>query len=117
MNIWDVLSGRSKDALLLSQEIARQLGDRYADTEHLLLAMVELAGSPILDVFTLAGLDPIRAKKFIREQVDRFGRFGLPSGYMGYEEIYITPNLKKVFDAALDVARQMKATMLIKRCR
>jgi len=109
MNIWDVLSGRSKDAVLLSQEIARQLGDRYADTEHLLLAMVELAGSPILDVFTLAGLDPIRAKKFIREQVDRFGRFGLPSGYMGYEEIYITPNLKKVFDAALDVARQMKA--------
>jgi len=110
MNIWDVLSGRAKDAILLSQEIARQLGERYVDTEHLLLAMVELPGSPILDIFTIAGFDPVRAKKFIREQVDRVGRLGLPSShYAGYEEIYITPTLKKVLDAALDVARQMKA--------
>jgi len=110
MNIWDVLSGRAKDAILLSQEIARQLGERYVDTEHLLLAMVELPGSPIIDILTIAGFDPIRAKKFIREQVDRVGRLGLPSGgYSGYEEIYITPTMKKVFDAALDIARQMKA--------
>ncbi len=110
MNIWDVLSGRAKDAILLSQEVARQLGERYVDTEHLLLAMVELPGSPILDIFTLAGYDPVRAKKFIREQVDRVGRLGLPSSaYTGYEEIYITPTLKKVFDAALDITRQMKA--------
>ncbi|SMO39683.1 ATP-dependent Clp protease ATP-binding subunit ClpA [Balnearium lithotrophicum] len=110
MNIWDVLSGRAKDAVLLSQEIARQLGDRYVDTEHLLLAMVELPGSPILDIFTLAGFDPVRAKKFIREQVDRVGRLGIPSSrYMEHEEIYITPTLKKVFDASLDIARQMKA--------
>jgi ATP-dependent Clp protease ATP-binding subunit ClpC len=109
MNIWDVLSGRAKDAILLSQEIARQLGERYVDTEHLLLAMVELPGSPVLDIFTLAGFDPVRAKKFIREQVDRVGRLGLPAGYGSYEEIYITPTMKKVFDAALDIARQMKA--------
>jgi ATP-dependent Clp protease ATP-binding subunit ClpC len=109
MNIWDILSGRAKDAILLSQEIARQLGERYVDTEHLLLAMVELPGSPVLDIFTLAGYDPMRAKKFIREQVDRVGRLGLPSGYTGYEEIYITPTMKKVFDAAIDIARQMKA--------
>ncbi len=109
MNIWDILSGRAKDAILLSQEIARQLGERYVDAEHLLLAMVELPGSPILDIFTLAGYDPIRAKKFIREQVDRVGRLGLPSSYTGYEEIYITPTMKKVFDAAIDIARQMKA--------
>ncbi|SMP05407.1 ATP-dependent Clp protease ATP-binding subunit ClpA [Desulfurobacterium pacificum] len=109
MNIWDILSGRAKDAILLSQEIARQLGERYVDTEHLLLAMVELPGSPILDVFTLAGFDPVRAKKFIREQVDRVGRLGIPSSYTGYEEIYITPTLKRVFDAAIDIARQMKA--------
>ncbi len=109
MNIWDVLSGRAKDAVLLSQEIAKQLGERYVDTEHLLLAMMELPGSPILDIFTLAGFDPVRAKKFIREQVDRVGRLGIPSSYAGYEEIYITPTLKKVLDAALDVARQMKA--------
>lgn len=109
MNIWDILSGRAKDAILLSQEIARQLGERYVDAEHLLLAMVELPGSPVLDIFTLAGYDPIRAKKFIREQVDRVGRLGLPSSYTGYEEIYITPTMKKVFDAAIDIARQMKA--------
>jgi len=109
MNIWDVLSGRAKDAILLSQEIARQLGERYVDTEHLLLAMVELPGSPVLDVFTLAGYDPVRAKKFIREQVDRVGRLGIPAGYTGYEEIYITPTMKKVFDASIDIARQMKA--------
>jgi ATP-dependent Clp protease ATP-binding subunit ClpC len=109
MNIWDVLSGRAKDAILLAQEIARQLGERYVDTEHLLLAMVELPGSPILDILTLADFDPIRAKKFIREQVDRVGRLGLPSGYGNYQEIYITPTMKKVFDAALDIARQMKA--------
>jgi ATP-dependent Clp protease ATP-binding subunit ClpC len=109
MNIWDILSGRAKDAILLSQEIARQLGERYVDAEHLLLAMVELPGSPVLDIFTLAGYDPVRAKKFIREQVDRVGRLGLPSSYTGYEEIYITPTMKKVFDAAIDIARQMKA--------
>ncbi|TCK06461.1 ATP-dependent Clp protease ATP-binding subunit [Phorcysia thermohydrogeniphila] len=109
MNIWDILSGRAKDAILLSQEIARQLGERYVDTEHLLLAMVELPGSPVLDIFTLAGYDPVRAKKFIREQVDRVGRLGIPSGYAGYEEIYITPTMKKVFDASIDVARQMRA--------
>jgi len=109
MNIWDILSGRAKDAILLSQEIARQLGERYVDAEHLLLAMVELPGSPVLDIFTLAGYDPMRAKKFIREQVDRVGRLGLPSSYTGYEEIYITPTMKKVFDAAIDIARQMKA--------
>ncbi|RUM88565.1 MAG: ATP-dependent Clp protease ATP-binding subunit, partial [Thermovibrio sp.] len=110
MNIWDVLSGRAKDAVLFSQEIVRQLGERYVDTEHLLLAMVELPGSPILDIFTLADFDPMRAKKFIREQVDRVGRLGIPSArYAEHEEIYITPTLKKVFDAALDIARQMRA--------
>ncbi|MEO2068724.1 MAG: ATP-dependent Clp protease ATP-binding subunit [Desulfurobacteriaceae bacterium] len=109
MNIWDILSGRAKDAILLSQEVARQLGERYVDTEHLLLAMVELPGSPVLDIFTLSGHDPIRAKKFIREQVDRVGRLGIPASYTGYSEIYITPTLKKVFDAAIDIARQMKA--------
>ena len=109
MNVWDVLSGRAKDAILLSQEIARQLGERYVDTEHLLLAMVELPGSPVLDVFSLAGFDPVRVKRFIREQVDRVGRLGIPSSYTGYEEIYITPTLKKVLDAAIDIARQMKA--------
>ncbi len=112
MNIWEILSGRAKDAVMLSQEIARQLGERYVDTEHLLLALVELPGSPILDILALADYDPIRVKKVIREHVDRFGRLGLPGGYAGYEEIYITPTVKKVLDSAIDEARNMRSNVV-----
>ena len=109
MNIWDILSGRAKDSIMLSQEIARQLGERYVDTEHLLLSLIELPGSPVMDIFTIAGYDPVRVKKFVREQVDRLGRLGAAGSYTGYEEIYITPTLKKVLDSAIDEARNMKA--------
>jgi ATP-dependent Clp protease ATP-binding subunit ClpC len=107
--MWDVLSGRAKEALILAQEIAARLGDNYVDTEHLLLALVEIPGSPILDILEILGYDPVRVKKFIREHVDRMGALGIPTPQAGYEEIYITPTLKKVLDIALDYAKQFKS--------
>jgi len=112
MNIWDLLSGRAKDSVMISQEIARQLGERYVDTEHLLLGMVELPGSPVLDILTIAGYDPVRVKNFVREQVDRFGRLGMYATYASYEEIYITPTLKKVLDAAVDEAKSFNSRVI-----
>jgi len=109
MNIWDALSGRAKDAVLLSQEVVTQIGERYVDAEHLLLAMIELPGSPILDIFAIAGYDPVRVKRFIREQVDRYGRFGFPFSYAGHEEVYITTTVKSIFESAVEIAKSMKS--------
>ncbi len=112
MNIWDALSGRAKDSLMLSQELTRQLGERYVDTEQLLLGLVELPGSPILDIFTLANIDPVRARKFIREEVDKYNRLGITANFSSHEEIYITPAVKVVFGSAYDIAKQMKSGII-----
>ncbi|MCS7171999.1 MAG: ATP-dependent chaperone ClpB [Armatimonadetes bacterium] len=99
---WDKLTEKSQEALARAQELAREAGHPYVETEHLLLALLEQTDGVVPQVLQRAGADLVR----IREQVDRALR-ALPR-VQGPAELYVGPGLRRVWDGAEREAQRMQ---------
>ncbi|MDR7415744.1 MAG: ATP-dependent chaperone ClpB [Armatimonadota bacterium] len=99
---WDKLTEKSQEALARAQELAREAGHPYVETEHLLLALLEQADGVVPQVLQRAGANLSR----IREQVDRALRT-LPR-VQGPAELYVGPGLRRVWDGAEREAQRMQ---------
>lgn len=87
-------------------EILQRYGHAQADTEHLLLALLEQPDGAVSELLRTMNIDP----ELVREQLDEIllrspKVSGIPNMAVG--QVYITPRLKRVLDQA-----QVEATNL-----
>jgi ATP-dependent Clp protease ATP-binding subunit ClpC len=103
---FDRFTERAQDAAMRAYEILQRYSHAQADTEHLLLALLEQPEGSIPEILEHLNIDP----EHVREQVDeillRSPRVsGMPNMAVG--QVYITPRLKRVLDNAQGEAKNL----------
>ncbi|NIP25955.1 MAG: AAA domain-containing protein [Phycisphaerae bacterium] len=103
---FDRFTERAQDAAMRAYEILQRYSHAQADTEHLLLALLEQPDGSIPEILEQLNIDP----EHVREQVDeillRSPRVsGMPNMAVG--QVYITPRLKRVLDNAQGEAKNL----------
>jgi ATP-dependent Clp protease ATP-binding subunit ClpC len=94
----------AKEIVADSQQILRRYKHNQLDTEHLLLAMLEQEGGVAGRVLAGMGVD---TKKLIAEVERNLGRRPQVEVSGGdTQQIYITPNISRVFDKAWEICQR-----------
>lgn len=96
---FDKFTERAQDAAMRAYEILQRYGHAQADTEHLLLALLEQPDGAVSELLRTMNIDP----ELVREQLDEIllrspKVSGIPNMAVG--QVYITPRLKRVLDQA-----------------
>jgi len=105
---FDRFTERAQDAAMRAYEILQRYQHSQADTEHLLLALLEQTDGIIPQILETLGVDP----ELVREQVENILQTspktrGPEMGPMAVGQVYITPRLKKVLDLSNEEANRL----------
>src|SRR5271167_317429 len=91
----------SKRALEWSWDEARQLGNNYIDTQHLLLGLLRQDEGIAVDVLTVFGIDPQRLRRAIilaiSDAPPQLSSFRTPTGPVG-DVVPIEVRLRRILD-------------------
>ena len=100
----DRFTERSQEVLQAVQALARERGHAQIEVEHLLLGLLEQDESLARQILGRAGIDAEAVQARVAEEVDRLPRV---SG-AGYGQVYFSPRVSHVLDAADQEARRLK---------
>jgi ATP-dependent Clp protease ATP-binding subunit ClpC len=105
---WERFTEKAQEAMELAQNSLKSLHQNQLDTEHLFLGLVEQEDSVVLRIFKEMGLDAERAQRMVREQVaqGQIPQYLAPGE--GVAQIYITPDVTRVFELAWKEAQRLK---------
>ena len=92
----------AQNALQSAQSLASEYGQQQVDNEHLFLALLRQEESVVSPLLKKIGLDPAGLDKSLEKDIA-----GLPK-VSGGDQLYITPRLSKVLDAAQKEEDRMK---------
>ncbi len=92
-----------QEALGSAQQLAEEYGQQGMDVEHLLLALLRTPEGIVGMILSKLGADPRRIEAEIEHALQR----GAKVSGMGTGQIYITPRLKHVLDAAVSEAARL----------
>jgi ATP-dependent Clp protease ATP-binding subunit ClpC len=101
MDRFEKFSEPARKVLSLAQEEAQRFHHNYIGTEHLLLGMVREGEGVAAKVLASSGFELAKTRSAVEAIIGRGDRL-----VMG--EIGLTPRLKKVFELAVEEARQLK---------
>src|SRR5215475_823469 len=100
----DRLTIKSQEALQEAQRIAHGFSHQEVDGDHLLLAMIGQTDSLIPDLLEKIGVPPAKLKPDLERELARRHKVqGISS-----TDLFLSANLKKVFDAAQAEASKLK---------
>ncbi|MFQ5946893.1 MAG: Clp protease N-terminal domain-containing protein, partial [Anaerolineae bacterium] len=103
---FDKFTERAQDALARSQEILQRYKHSQLDAEHLLLALLEQPEGVIPQVLVKMDIDV----DTVRERLDKALSISTQIPFPGpgaQAQIYVTPRVKKIMDAAESEAKRM----------
>jgi ATP-dependent Clp protease ATP-binding subunit ClpC len=105
------MTDHARDVLRLSQDILRRFGHSQFDVEHLLLAMLEQQDGLVPKMLESQGISPDEIHRGLDRLLARQPsvQYGSPSAT---PQIYLTPNLDKVFLAAEKEAERLHDTFV-----
>jgi ATP-dependent Clp protease ATP-binding subunit ClpB len=92
----------AQNAVQTAQSIASEYGQQQVDNEHLFLALLRQEESVVEPILKKIGMDPAALDKSLEKDIA-----GLPK-VEGGGQIYVTPRLSKILDAAHKEADKMK---------
>ncbi len=106
---FDRFTERAQDAAMRAYEILQRFQHSQADTEHLLLALLEQADGLVPQLLESMAIEP----DLVRERVESVLRSnpktrGPEMGPMAVGQVYITPRLKRVLDLSNEEANRLK---------
>ncbi len=104
---FDKFTERAQDALARSQEILQRYKHSQLDAEHLLLALLEQPEGVIPQVLAKMDIDV----DAVRERLDKALSISTQIPFPGpgaQAQIYVTPRVKKIMDAAESEAKRME---------
>ncbi len=101
----DKLTVKAQEALQEAKNLADKYNQQQIDVEHLLLALVEQPEGIVIPILQKIGVDIDQLKARLNELLR-----SLPQVYGGggIDQLYISPRLNKVLEAALNEAQAMK---------
>jgi ATP-dependent Clp protease ATP-binding subunit ClpC len=104
---FDKFTERAQDAAMRAYEILQRYQHSQADTEHLLLALLEQPNGLIPEILEKIGVDP----EMVMDRIDQILSASPKVGgmvNMAVGQVYITPRLKRVLDNAQEEAKNMQ---------
>jgi ATP-dependent Clp protease ATP-binding subunit ClpC len=104
---FDKFTERAQDAAMRAYEILQRYQHSQADTEHLLLALLEQPNGLIPEILEKIGVDP----EMVIDRIDQILSASPKVGgvvNMAVGQVYITPRLKRVLDNAQEEAKNMQ---------
>jgi len=105
--MFEKLTPRMSKVIELSQHIARDYGQDYVGTEHLLLAILQEGTGPAVDILSALGVTPAKAKavvdELIRSSLEDTWVFGRLPG---------TPHFRNVMAKAIEEARALESKFI-----
>jgi ATP-dependent Clp protease ATP-binding subunit ClpC len=102
---WERLSEHGRRAVYAAAEYATSLGERYVDTEHLLLGLFSLEDSVAHRILKAMNVDADLVSSDLRSRMER-GR------HPGVEVPTLAPRGRKALDWAFEEARQLNDSHL-----
>ena len=99
----DKLTVKSQEALQEAQSLAEKREHQQIEPEHLLLSLLEQTGGIVSPVLKRLGADPALIKERIEAEFRK-----MPKVYGSGTEVFISPRLKGVLDAAQKEADRLK---------
>lgn len=99
----DKFTIKSQEAIQKAQEFAQQKGNQQVDIEHLLYILLEEGVA--LEIIKALGVDVTGLRKELEAEIEKFPKV-LGSSPMG--QLYVTQELKNVFEAAFREAEHLK---------
>jgi len=101
----DKLTVKAQEALQEAKNLADKYNQQQIDVEHLLLALVEQPEGIVIPILQKIGVDIDQLKARLNEHLR-----SLPQVYGGggIDQLYISPRLNKVLEAAWNEAQAMK---------
>lgn len=99
----DKFTMKSQEAIQEAQDLAQQKGNQQVDVEHLLYILLEEGIA--LEIIKAVGVDDSSLRKEIEAEMEKFPKV-LGSSPVG--QLYITQELKNVFEAAFRESEHLK---------
>jgi len=99
----DKFTIKSQDAIQKAQELAQQKGNQQVDVDHLLYILLDEGTA--LEIIKKFGIDIAAVRKEIEDEIEKFPKV-LGSSPVG--QLYITQELKNVFESASKEADYLK---------
>lgn len=105
---FDRFTERAQDAAMRAYEILQRYQHSQADTEHLLLALLEQTDGLIPQILKSLGIDPELIHQRIEAILQNSPKTRMPDmGPMAVGQVYITPRLKRVLDLSNEEANRL----------
>jgi ATP-dependent Clp protease ATP-binding subunit ClpB len=99
----DKFTIKSQEAIQKAQEFAQQKGNQQVETEHLLYILTE--EGIVLEIIKALGVDATALRKELESEIEKFPKV-LGSSPVG--QLYVTQELKNVFESAFREAEHLK---------
>ena len=100
---FDKLTIKAQEALQDAQSLAEKQEHQALEVEHLLLALIQQKDGITQSLLERVGADPLIIKNQLEQELLK-----LPKIYGSIGQIYISPRLKNVLDAAFLEAERLK---------
>ncbi|MDH4027428.1 MAG: ATP-dependent chaperone ClpB [Nitrospirota bacterium] len=100
---FDKFTIKSQEAVQKAQDLAQQKGNQQVDVEHLLYVLLEEGTA--LEIIKMLGIDASSLKKEIEAEIEKMPKVLGPSPV---GQLYVTQELKNVFEAAFKEAERLK---------
>ncbi|MGC8879237.1 MAG: ATP-dependent Clp protease ATP-binding subunit [Anaerolineae bacterium] len=105
---FDRFTERAQDAAMRAYEILRRFQHNQADTEHMLLAMLEQPEGLVGEIIRSLGGDPDQVRSRVEGVLQSSPRARGPEiASMAVGQVFITPRLKRVLDLSGEEANQL----------
>ena len=100
------MTQKSQEAIVAAQNLAAEHGHQAIDIEHIIAALMDQEGGIAARLVERAGVDVAALREGIARALDRIPKVSGPGAQPG--QIYVTPGLNQVIQAADKEAKQLK---------
>ncbi len=93
---------KAQEAISVAQKLAEERNNTQLETEHLLLALVDQKDGVVPQILDKLGVDYIQVKRQLENELEKLAKASGPT------QVYLSPRLKQVLDAAEKESRNFK---------
>ena len=93
---------KAQEAISVAQKLAEERNNTQLETEHLLLALVDQKDGVVPQILAKLGVDNTQVKRQLENELEKLAKASGPT------QVYLSPRLKQVLDAAEKESRNFK---------
>jgi len=102
---FDRFTLKAQETVQDARSIAQQHGHQQVDGDHLLLSLVQQQEGVVVPILQRLEISPEKIKEEIRKKIERKPQVHGPTAM---DQVYITPELNQVFEAAMSEAGRLQ---------